>query len=177
MNDAAVTYEIAVSREHSTDFLEEARGALLQAQVERLAEQMTAEDALLSIARRFGPGSVSLVISAGDPEQLWELADEALCSFGYELPEPDTSLGHTPEELDALCDGAAGADRGADRGATPQVDISMGAPLAHRAGNAIADLMRGSLISPASRNDLKVLASELQEKAFRAARRSGEPRQ
>lgn len=168
-----VTHEIDVLREHSTDFLEDAAGATLQARVERLAGQMTAEGVDLAVHYRYGPGSISLVVSAGDPEPLQDLAHAAMASFGYELPEPDHRLGPTPEERDAAAASLFEAREGAPR---PSIELSMDAALALRISNAIADLMRGSLISAPSRNDIKALASELGGLALRAARAGGGPR-
>ena len=177
MTDHDATYEMDVSRETSTDFLEDASGAILQARVEKLAEGAKAEGADVSISYRFGPGTISLVISAEDPEPLQDLARAAMLSFGYELPEPEGRLGPTPEDDDT---GALGLIEGREGAPPPVIELSMDAALALRTGNAVAALMRGSLMSAASRNDIKVLASELRAKALRAAhpsRGQGSPTQ
>lgn len=161
-NHPDITYEVELSREPSTDFLEDARGAILQAQIEQLALDLRAEGHDLSISYRFGPGTIHLVVSSPDPAELDRFAHTAMSSQGYELPDPDHRLGHSPEagERSALHEELKGTS----------VSLSVEGPLALRLANAIADLMRGTLISATTRNDLKFLAQDLQRKAFRAAR-------
>ena len=81
------TYEIALTREISTDFLREARDAIYQEEMQRLAKDFTDAGYGIKILHRLGPGTVSLILTATDPEPLHALA-AAAGEIGYELPEP-----------------------------------------------------------------------------------------
>ena len=103
-------YEVDVRREISTDFLEEAHGALYQARVQGLARDLSEEGYDLKISYRFGPGTVSLIVGAARPEPLHELAS-AVSALGYELPEPYERPDRSPEDLDGIRSGQAGGCR------------------------------------------------------------------
>lgn len=82
-----ITYEIDVAREVSTDFLREARDAIYQEEMKRLAKDFAGAGYGITTLHRFGPRTVSLVLAATDPEPLHALAAAAQ-EIGYELPEP-----------------------------------------------------------------------------------------
>ena len=161
--DQTTGYEVDVRREISTDFLEEAHGALYQARVQYLARDLREEGYDLKISHRFGPGTVSLIVGAARPEPLHELAS-AVSTLGYELPEPYEPTDRSPEELDTLRSGQAGGYRDIE------VAHRLTAGLSHGLAGAMADLMRGELISSASRADLKSFANDLDENAYREER-------
>lgn len=154
-------YEIDISHEHTTNHLQEIRGVVLQQQMYQLAQDFRDDGYDLRRLYRYGPGTVSLIIYAPDPEDLRRFAHAALESYGYELPDIDERLGQSPEEADYLRNEAVAAVADKD------VHLTLNTSLALRLANNISGLLRGNLISSGSRNDLKVLASELQEKAFR----------
>lgn len=165
-NKDAITYELDIAREISTDFLEETHGALYQARIQQLARDFKEDGYDLSLSYAFGPGTVSLIISAPYPETLHALSAAAE-ALGHELPEPEARLGHTPDELDALRT-RQGCENVAQENLHVEHVVTVG--LSHRLAGAIADLMRGSLISSAARNDLKIFASQLAEDAHRRVR-------
>lgn len=155
------SYELDVSREISTDFLEEAHGALYQARIKQLALDFKDDGYDLSTTYAFGPGSVSLVIRAPDPETLQDLA-RAAETLGHELPDPQPRP-HDVRDQDPI----------GHHGDLP-VQHTLTVGLSRRIADAITDLMRGSLISAPARNDLKIFASELWADAYKRAKHAGQ---
>ena len=159
----AMAYEVDVRREISEDFLEDAHGALYQARVQDLVRDLVEEGYDLNMSYRFGPGTVSLIVGAAHPEPLHELAS-VVSALGYELPEPYERTDQSPEELDGIRARQAGGYRDLE------VSHRLTADLSHRLAGAMADVMRGELISSASRADLKSFANDLDENAYREER-------
>ena len=90
-------YEIRVSREPSADFLEEAQGAILQAQVESVARELAAEHGL-TVTSHARSGQPTIIVGALDPEPLGILADTVGLRYGHELPD----VQEVPPDADQL---------------------------------------------------------------------------
>lgn len=84
--DHTANYELRVSREPSADFLAEAEGSILQAQVESVARELASEHGL-TVACHARGGEPTVVVSASDPEPLWVVADTVMLRYGHELPD------------------------------------------------------------------------------------------
>ena len=90
-----VFYRTTVSRQPSLDFLEDAQGAILQAQVFSVANEMFGPFGPVTATTRIEEGEVRLVLTAPDPEHLADLAETVMLRHGHELPDheevsPDT---------------------------------------------------------------------------------------
>ena len=158
-----ITYELDIVRELSMDFLADARGAIYQAEIESLAADFRNDGYAIDTSYRFGPGTVSLVLTAPDPESLHALSAAAE-ELGYELPEPDERLGHTPEELDSL---RTEQSRSVVDEANLVVEHSLDVHAIRQVSGTIVDLMRGHQISPASHRNLQSFVNSLMRGDYR----------
>lgn len=79
-------YELCISRQPSHDFLEDAQGAVLQAQVEAIAREL-ATDYALRVYTHTHASQPTLLVRAPDPEPLHVLADTVMLRYGHELPD------------------------------------------------------------------------------------------
>lgn len=89
-------YRTTVSRRPSLDFLENAQGAILQAQVLAVAGEMFGPLGPVTASTGIEEGEVRLVLTAQDPVHLADLAETVMLRYGLELPEheevsPDAS--------------------------------------------------------------------------------------
>ena len=82
------TYRTTISRAPSLDPLEDAQGAVLQAQVLSVADEIFGRFGPVDAVTSIEEGEVRLVFSAPDPAYLQELAETVMLRYGHELPEP-----------------------------------------------------------------------------------------
>ena len=90
------TYRTTISRAPSLDPLEDAQGAVLQAQVVAVANDIFGRYGPVDVVTTIEEGEVRLVVLAPDPTYLQELAETVTLRYGHELPEheevsPDAS--------------------------------------------------------------------------------------
>ena len=78
-------YQLKISRESAGDFLQDAREAIFQSQVEGDAKALLSDGRDLTLTQE-GTGKASLVVTAEDPSNLDELRTIAEAR-GYELPD------------------------------------------------------------------------------------------
>ena len=82
-------YRTTISRNPSLDFLEEMQGALFQAQVLSVANELFGPFGPVQAVTSFAEGVVRLVLTAPDPEHLADLSETVMLRYGQELPEPE----------------------------------------------------------------------------------------
>ena len=82
-------YRTTVSRQPSLNFLEDAQGAILQAQVFSVANEMFGPFGPVTATTSIEEGEVRLVLVAPDPVHLTDLAETVMLRYGHELPEPE----------------------------------------------------------------------------------------
>ncbi len=83
------TYRTTIARAPSTDFLEDAHGAILQAQVLAVAQEMSGTLCPIEAVTRIEEGEVRLILSAPDPAHLHDLSDAVMVRYGHELPDEE----------------------------------------------------------------------------------------
>lgn len=83
------TYRTTISRAPSLDPLEDAQGAVLQAQVLSVANEILGRFGPVDAVTSIEEGEVRLALSASDPAYLQELAETVTLRYGHELPEPE----------------------------------------------------------------------------------------
>ena len=82
-------YRTTIARNPSLDFLEEMQGALLQAQVLSVANELFGPFGPVQAVTSFAEGEVRLVLTAPDPAHLADLSEAVMLRYGQELPEPE----------------------------------------------------------------------------------------
>ncbi|MGF1473164.1 MAG: hypothetical protein ACFB50_15680 [Rubrobacteraceae bacterium] len=92
-----VNYELRISRGPSADFLEDAQGAILQAQVESVARELAAEHGLTVVCHARA-GEPTIIVGAADPEPLGILAETVELRYGHELPDVQEAPPRTIKE-------------------------------------------------------------------------------
>lgn len=83
--ESATVYQLKISRKFEGDFTEDARGAIMQSQIEADTRSLIMEGENLALTHK-GSGKSSLIITATDPADLDNLRNMA-DHRGYELPD------------------------------------------------------------------------------------------
>lgn len=83
--DSTTVYQIEISREFAGDFTEDARGAIMQSQIETDARSLITEGENLVLSQQES-GKSSLLMTATDPADLDNLRNMA-DARGYKLPD------------------------------------------------------------------------------------------
>ena len=83
------TYRTTISRAPSLDPLEDAQGAVLQAQALSVANEILGRFGPVDAVTSIEEGEVRLALSASDPAYLQELAETVTLRYGHKLPEPE----------------------------------------------------------------------------------------